>query len=163
MQQSGPGDIPQPLHCNWSSGTGRAAKAPRWPRVISVYRAVSHPSEWTAIAGSCTGTRGEHTLSICTTPWRRAPFCAMKEGRVGLNGGAVPVRTGGDAWKKEGKILYIFLGGWGGGVTNSSVQLNRRGQRWLRTDNAALIWTIRFQVAPVPEAMWPRFLGCSHN
>lgn len=161
MQQSGPGDIPQPLHCNWSSGTGRAAKAPQWPRVISVYRAVSHPSEWTAIAGSCTGTRGEHTLSICATPWRRAPFCAMKGGRVGLNGGTGPVRTGGDHGRRRGKKSFTFL--LGGGVTNSSVQLNRRGQRWLWTDNAALIWTIRFQVAPVPEAMWPRFLCSTHN
>lgn len=114
MQQSGPGDIPQSLHCNWSSGTGRAAKAPRWPRVISVYRAVSHPSEWTAIAGSCTGTRGEHTLSICATRWRRAPFL-RNEGRTRrIKRRSSSSAHWGRRMEERGKnpLHFLRLGGW---------------------------------------------------
>lgn len=42
---------------------------------------------------------------------------------------------------KRGKKNVTFFPSW-----NSSIQLKGWGQRWLWSDSAALIWTIRFQV-----------------
>lgn len=150
------GDIPLPLHCNWSVvGTRRAARAapkppgdPEW----SQFTGLSHPPQ-TRLLDLCTHTWEEHTLSICSTPWPRSP-CCNKGGQHGLTG---PFYTRRDASKEWGKNAFYFP------TLNSFNQLNSRGQRWLWSDSATLIWTIRFQVAAAPQAMWPCFLCASHN
>lgn len=107
---------------------------PEWSEFTKLWRNVNpetHSAELPPIAGDgCGGAQREHTLLIC------AVFFFTHRGRVTLTAGQVQCDHANTHKRGERKLFTFFF---------FFCMKGFRGQRWVLTDNAGLIWTIRSQ------------------